>query len=454
MAQQQAKGAIQVDLKGLSQVRHPLKAATLLYSAPSFVLRGPIYMVFIIMIVGMVYSFWAKKDVLVNASLALERESTTVQAVGSGMVYDIMTANNSAIRAGDPMIVIQEQIRAAANPEQNKLLGQIQDLEEQLKNARRDYEHKINQLQLDLEDTGKSRGANLTSAQAKIDQLQHQKGSAADSVQSIARKLELARKRLNQQEELFRNRDITITEVENAREAVADLESKMADARREVDNIQLSLLTAVEEKRKIETLHSTERLQREIEQAKANRDTDIKDLQDKIASLEKKAGEMDTLVQGVSYAGNLARYKSNFDGVISEVHVKRGELVSEGIPLVTIVKDTAALNGRVLIPNKDIGNIKHGQEVKIKYFAYPYQEYGIQKAVISEIGTKPSGEPGKESMYTIKVALERETIKARNGVEKKLEIGLEGFVEIKTGEKRLIELLFSPVSKFFDGKEE
>ena len=37
---------------------------------------------------------------------------------------------------------------------------------------------------------------------------------------------------------------------------------------------------------------------------------------------------------------------------------------------------------------------------------------------------------------------------------KALEIGLEGVAEIKTGEKRFIELFFAPASRFFQGREE
>ena len=83
------------------------------------------------------------------------------------------------------------------------------------------------------------------------------------------------------------------------------------------------------------------------------------------------------------------------------------------------------------------------------YFAYPFQEYGIQSGAIAEIGTRPSTAPGEESLYVVRVALGSETIRSRSGVEKTLEIGLQGLAEIKTGEKRFIELLFAPAAKFF-----
>ena len=47
--------------------RHPIKAARLLYTPPSWVLRGPIYLIFIILFAAILYACWAKKDVLVMA---------------------------------------------------------------------------------------------------------------------------------------------------------------------------------------------------------------------------------------------------------------------------------------------------------------------------------------------------------------------------------------------------
>jgi hypothetical protein len=54
----------------------------------------------------------------------------------------------------------------------------------------------------------------------------------------------------------------------------------------------------------------------------------------------------------------------------------------------------------------------------------------------------------------VRVALHSETIAKRNERPKQLEIGLEGVAEVKTGQKRFIELLFSPISRFFTNPEE
>lgn len=444
-----------IDEPRVAQLRHTLKASKLLYSAPGYILRAPIHLVSIILLVGFVYSFWAKKDELVVAPLKLERESYTIQAVGSGLVSDIRTEENALISAGDLVAVIQEQIRIAAKPEQQALISKRWEFQQELDKARKDYDHQISQLELDLEDLRRGRVTEMAGLDAQIGQIRVQLQTAERAMDSARRRLALARKRLGTKQALFKSKDITITEYEEAQEAVSELDRSVNDSDAEIQKIRLSLQTAEQERSKLESLHREDKLVRDIEKARANRERDVKELSDRIASITSRLAGADALVPGVDYAeDNTARYKSKYDGLVTSIHVKRSQLVDAGSPLATIVKNSSALVGRVLVSNQDIGRVKHGQDVKIKYFAYPYQDFGIQSGTIVDIATDPGGDNATESQYVVKVALYKEAIAKKGGRLKNLEIGLEGVAEIKTGEKRLIELLFAPVSKFFVDPEE
>lgn len=48
------------------------------------------------------------------------------------------------------------------------------------------------------------------------------------------------------------------------------------------------------------------------------------------------------------------------------------------------------------------------------------------------------------------MALEKETVTGPSGLTRALEIGIEGYAQIKTGEKRFLEILFAPSSRFFE----
>jgi hemolysin D len=61
-----AKNAVHV-------TRHPLKAATLLYSSPNPIFREPVYFLFFTLIGMLIYSGYATKDTVVEAPLSRKR---------------------------------------------------------------------------------------------------------------------------------------------------------------------------------------------------------------------------------------------------------------------------------------------------------------------------------------------------------------------------------------------
>ncbi len=444
------------DLKFLMdvEVRHPIKAAALLYTPPSFVLRGPIYLVFVFVVLGIAYLSWAKKDLIVTAPLTLTREANTVQSVGSGIVSEVLVQGNAGVRAGQPLVVIQEKVRAIANPEQESIQKEIRELEANLDKAITDYDHRISQLRLDLANAEKGRSTEQVALEGKIATIRQQIMTARAAREDYVRKLSLARRNFATAKELYDRRDATVTEFQRAQEAMFDVESAVRNAEAEVQKLTLAQQTAEQELSRMMSLTNVDKIRQEIAQQGQNRERDIERLQLRIAELRKKLSEADTLVEGVTFQDSMAKYRSSVDGIVTNVHVKQGQLIDAGMPLVTIVRESAALIAQVLVQNKDIGHLKLGQLVQIKYFAYPYQEYGIATGLIAEISTKPSELPGKESLYLVRVALDRESIRAPSGVVKPLEIGLEGIAEIKTGEKRWIEIIFTPLSKFFRASEE
>ncbi|MBF0611165.1 MAG: HlyD family efflux transporter periplasmic adaptor subunit [Magnetococcales bacterium] len=436
--------AVKVEHAYLPPVRHPIKAARLLYSAPSWVLRGPIYLVGVICIVTLVYSFWAKKDELVIGPLKLEREAVTMEAVDAGMVARVMVHEGDRVDSLTPLLEVQKT-RVTNESEQAGLQAKRDELEKSITNQTEEFEHKnrqfdlsLKQLELSLNNMDKERTLLLQNLESAKRTVAHAEGKLAE-----------ARKNLAVEENLFRNKDITKAEYDRAKNLANDLEKQTLDAKANVDAIQVNLNAFNKEKIKNDIVQ----IQNEKTQLKNRYDNEIERSTAQINKLKKQIDDSEKLVHGVSHEGTTTNYTATFPGLVTQVHVKPGHMINPGSPLVTTVKDSAALEARVLVQNKDIGRLRKEQRVQIKYFAYPYQEFGIPVGLISDIGTKPGEIKGQESMYVVRVALESETISKLNSRPKRLEIGLEGIAEIKVGEKRFIELAFSPISRFFTQEE-
>lgn len=283
MAEENKQGS-DVDDLGAAQLRHTVKSSKLLYSAPDIVLRAPIYLIFTIAFTALLYSFWAKKDELVVAPLTLKREAVTIQAVGAGIVTYVMTEENARIASGDPIAVVQEQIRAAASPEQQALYAEKQELEKELDKALKDYDHQISQLHLDLDDLRRNNSSNKGALQSRIQTIRLQLDAAKRASESVERKLALARKRLGTKEKLYLARDLTITEYEEAQESVSDLERSSHDSQSEIQKIRLTLQTTRDELRIVQNLHREEKIVRDIQKQEKNQARDVKDLKERIDS--------------------------------------------------------------------------------------------------------------------------------------------------------------------------
>jgi len=90
-----------------------------------------------------------------------------------------------------------------------------------------------------------------------------------------------------------------------------------------------------------------------------------------------------------------------------------------------------------LIPQYNFGKIKTGQEVQLKFQAYPYQEFGSVKGKIEFISNIPS-----DSGYLAKLALPRGLV---TNYQKSIQYrtGLSLQADIITDKRRLLERFFS-----------
>ena len=213
-------------------------------------------------------------------------------------------------------------------------------------------------------------------------------------------------------------------------------------ANSDILTIKVSLNTAKVELNKYGNIKTRQRIQKSISVA-----------EDEILEINSKIRDSQNLVEGVTYDNSVAQYRSKASGQVTRLLVSEEQLVSTGAPLVMVIPEGSPLEARGLIRNDAIGKLRRLQDVKLKYFAFPFQEYGIAAGKIKSISTIPSELKGEDGSYAITIAIDEEYVSKRDGKRIPLSIGLAGAAEVKVGEKRLIEILFGPVSKFLEAKE-
>lgn len=141
-----------------------------------------------------------------------------------------------------------------------------------------------------------------------------------------------------------------------------------------------------------------------------------------------------------------------------------GGVVQPAQAIMIIVPDGARAVVEANILNKDIGFIQEGQTVRVKLEAYPFTDYGIIPGVVEsisrdaidmsqpgqEMARDPNGRPIQQGLvYATRIRLLKSTIRVR-GRDQLIGPGLAVQAEIKTGERRIIDYLLSPIAKTMD----
>jgi HlyD family secretion protein len=118
--------------------------------------------------------------------------------------------------------------------------------------------------------------------------------------------------------------------------------------------------------------------------------------------------------------------------------------VRAGEKVVTVVPENPMkIIGRMKLPVKGSGKVKPGLVVNISFFSYPRSEYGIVKGRIEQISPVPD-----ESFYYVDVSIQEEL---KTSYDKYLEYypEMEGDAEIITEDIRLIFRILRPLKALF-----
>jgi hemolysin D len=142
-----------------------------------------------------------------------------------------------------------------------------------------------------------------------------------------------------------------------------------------------------------------------------------------------------------------------------------GGVVQPAQAIMIIVPDDAAVVVEANIMNKDIGFIREGQPVRVKLEAFNFTDYGIVPGVVESISRDAidTSQPGQQQqrdeqgrqqpqqglVYAARIRLNQRTIRVR-GRDQIIGPGLAAQAEIKTGERRIIDFLLSPIAQTMD----
>jgi hemolysin D len=194
----------------------------------------------------------------------------------------------------------------------------------------------------------------------------------------------------------------------------------------------------------------------------------LSDQAQKLAAAERQAEEARQHQAKAEAIVDTLTLRAPIDGrVQSSIITNIGQVVDSGQEIMRIVPQGSRLEIEAYVPNQDIGFVRVGQDAVIKVESFPFTRYGSLNARVVRIAkdaipstdasaiegdptrvSKASGFAGAERTQNLVFAVELEpdasTIMV-DGVARPLTSGMAATAEIKTGSRRLIEYLFSPM---------
>jgi HlyD family secretion protein len=98
------------------------------------------------------------------------------------------------------------------------------------------------------------------------------------------------------------------------------------------------------------------------------------------------------------------------------------------------------------VPNKDIAFVEKGMRAKLKFDAFPFQDYGIVDGTVIEVSPDAQTNSDASSFYKVMIAPSQAEIGAK-GKNVPLRAGLTLTAEIVTERKTILALLLEPFRK-------
>ena len=144
---------------------------------------------------------------------------------------------------------------------------------------------------------------------------------------------------------------------------------------------------------------------------------------------------------------HLATLTAPVSGTVQQLALHtEGGVVTEAQALMVIVPDAASVSAEVQLENKDIGFVAPGQDVAIKLETFPFTRYGTVKATVDKVTQDAVNDEKRGAVFPATLKLNQTHIDV-DGKPIRLAPGMNVTAEIKTGKRRVIEYLLSPIEK-------
>ncbi len=302
-------------------------------------------------------------------------------------------------------------------------------------------------------------------------------GTGASTSEAVA--LEMQNRRVILEKEQTQLRELGTQQVEQIRRRGRDLDNELAQIDREMKLQEVRIKSAREQADRFRALAGEKFVSEAMIKQKVDEQTDqeikLEALRRQRTQIERDLGaarmeepaiqlrsrsqvdqvarQISELQEGMAQAESRREtvIRAPMAGVVTNIAVNRGQSIAADSTLATVLPKGSGMHVELLVPTRAIGFIKPGQEVVLRYEAFPYERFGQYRGVVTDIGRNvwTQGErigplSAKEPVYRVDVKVERQSVSFA-GQDFALRPGMLVNGDLLLERRTILEWIFEPV---------
>ncbi|MBW4612460.1 MAG: HlyD family secretion protein [Desmonostoc vinosum HA7617-LM4] len=180
----------------------------------------------------------------------------------------------------------------------------------------------------------------------------------------------------------------------------------------------------------------------------------LKDIQTQITNLQSEIAQTGSQITAFKLQLQQRVVRSPIDGTIFELPIQKpGSVVEPGQLIAQIAPKGASLIVKAQMPSEHSGFLKVGMPVKLKFDAYPFQDYGVVQGRVSWIAPNSKvqqNSQGNIETYELDITLDQPYIQAANK-RVSLTPGQTATAEVIIRQRRVVDFILDPFKKLQSG---
>ena len=402
--------------------------------------RGLLYLLVVFAGIVLPWAMVSKVDETGSARGRLEPKGKTLKldAPVAGTVAAIKVKEGQTVRRGQILLELESEIaRTELQQAQAKLEGQLNRVTQLIAVK--------NQLEIAVRTQQQQSLAQESEQLAQLDQIRQRLNSSRKLSALEKDRLAVAQNDVQRHRNLWQKGVISKTKLE-------EVEGVMFERQGLLEQVQADIQEATTELEKQQSAYKG--VIRTGELAVLESQRQLKELQSQIVDVRSEIAQTKKQIQSLQFQMQQRVLRAPTNGTIFQMSIENaGAVLQPGQTITQIAPQGATLIFRAQMPSTESGFLRVGMPVKLKFDAYPFQDYGVVQGHLRWISPDSKvveNSQGNVETFELEIALAQTYIQTQNK-RVALTPGQTATAEVIVRQRRLIDFILDPFKKLQKG---